>query len=151
MKILVRASSILILFLAISIGMKVSQALAEDVGRASFTDSEKKSLESVVAENSRKLNQSLPIMVDSETRFDTTLAVGMQMHYKYTLVNLVSDDLDITSFRKEVEMTLIKSQKADKNAMLMLKAGLVCFYDYFDKDGALITQIRVDGSICGVK
>ena len=90
-------------------------------------------------------------MVDSETRLDTTQAVGMQMHYKYTMVNLTTDRVDATAFRKSMEAIVIKSQQADKNAMLMLRAGLICFYNYFDKNGVLITQMRIDGPLCGIK
>ncbi len=141
----------LTLVLAVSVSMMANRSHAQDSQRVAFTEAQRKELEGVLIENSKTLNRSLPIMVDSETRLDTTLAVGMQMHYKYTMVSLTSDLVDAKAFRKQMEAIVIKSQQADKNAMLMLRAGLVCFYNYFDKNGVLITQMRIDGPLCGIK
>ncbi len=141
----------LTLILAISVSMTANRSLAQNSQGIAFTEAQRKEIESVLIENSKKINRSLPIMVDSETRLDTTLAVGMQMHFKYTMVNLTSDLVDAKSFQKQMEAIVIKSQQADKNAMLMLRAGLVCFYNVFDKNGVLITQMRIDGPLCGIK
>lgn len=90
-------------------------------------------------------------MVDPETRMDTSLAMGTQMHYRYTLVNVTADKFDAKVFLKVTEAQLIKSQRAVKNVAWFLKAGVEFYYIYFDKDGVMIGQIRLNKAVCGLE
>lgn len=106
--------------------------------------------EQVLIDNSKKLNKNLPLMVDADTRLDATLAMGMQFHFKYTLVNTATKDIDVAVFRKTIEQNMIKTQRADKGAVTLLKAGVEYVYSYADKDGVLVASIRVNKKSCGI-
>jgi hypothetical protein len=127
------------------------EVLSESGNRIKLTAAEQKEIENTLIENAKKLNQNLPIMLDPDTRFDTALAVGMEILYKYTMVNLTADSIDSEIFRAYLQSNIIKSQKADKGAMLLLKVGVACNYSYFDKNGILITKFKVDGAMCEIK
>ncbi len=115
------------------------------------TNLEQKEIENLLIENSKKLNKSLPVMIDSQTRLDTTFAVGMIMHYKCTLININSDQVDADLFRTELKSQLIKSLKADESAMFLVKIGVIIVYNYFDKNGVLITSFRLDAASFGME
>jgi hypothetical protein len=96
------------------------------------------------------LNKNLPLAVDADTRLDATLSMGMQFHFKYTMVNTAVKDIDVAVFRKKMEENLIRTQRADKGAVLMLKAGVEYIFTYGDKNGDLIASIKLNRKICGV-
>ena len=106
--------------------------------------------EQILIDNSKKLNKNLPLMVDADTRLDATLAMGMQFHFKYTLVNTATKDIDVAVFRKTIEQNMIRTNRADKGAMILLKAGVEYVCTYVDKDGVLVASIRVNKKICGI-
>jgi len=123
-----------------------------DEGKASavVSKAEQSAIENILIENSKKLNRNLPMMVDADTRGDATLAIGMQVHFKYTMVNTAVKDIDVAVFRKKMEENLIRTQRADKGAVLMLKAGVEYVFTYGDKNGDLIASIKLNKKICGI-
>jgi DNA-directed RNA polymerase subunit RPC12/RpoP len=127
-----------------------TKEIAQQVLARSAGD-EKKVIAEVLLKNSKDLNLNLPLMIDSETRLDVTLAVGTQMHCKYTLVNTTSKDVDSTEIRKMLEANIIKTQRADRGAVILLKAGVEYYYHYSDKNGVLIVSIPINKSICGIE
>jgi hypothetical protein len=124
-------------------------AWAEE-GKAVLSKAQQSAYEDVLIENSKKLNKNLPLMADADTRLDATLAIGMQFHFKYTMVNTAVKDIDVAVFRKKMEENLIRTQRADKGALLMLKAGVEYVFTYGDKNGDLIASIKLNKKICGV-
>jgi endoglucanase Acf2 len=122
----------------------------EGKANAVITKAEQSAIENILIENSKKMNKNFPLMVDAETRLDATLAIGMQFHFKYTMVNTAVKDVDVAVFRKKMEENMIKIQRADKGAVLMLKAGVEYVITYGDKNGDLIASIRLNKKICGI-
>ena len=106
--------------------------------------------EQILIDNSKKLNKNLPLMVDADTRLDATLAIGIQFYFKYTMVNTAVKDIDVAVFRKKMEENLIRTQRADKGAVTLLKAGVEYVYSYADKDGILIASLRLNKKTCGI-
>jgi hypothetical protein len=122
----------------------------EGKANAAITKAEQSAIENILIENSKKLNKNLPLAVDADTRLDATLSMGMQFHFKYTMVNTAVKDIDVAVFRKKMEENLIRTQRADKGAVLMLKAGVEYIFTYGDKNGDLIASIKLNRKICGV-
>ncbi len=100
-------------------------------------------------EASQQINKQLPMMVDSETRLDTTICAGKHVLYKYTMIGLSAKDLDIISFNDEIKTMLVKNQCSNENMVKMLKFGVQYSYMYQDRDGNLITTINIDKRACG--
>jgi len=141
------SAALFILILSIS-------AIAEDEksGKSPvFTEARKSKIESMLIETSKNINRGLPVMVDEGTRLDVTLAVGMQMHYRYTLIDEVSENLDTKKFRQIAKAKCIKNQLADKGAILLLRAGVEYNYLYSDKNGILIASILINKKICDLE
>lgn len=107
-------------------------------------------IEEILIEITKKINSQLPIMVDPETRLDTTICYGKQMHYKYTMVNYSENELDKEAFQNEMATMLAKNQCNNENMVKMLKMGVKYYYNYFDKNGILIATIIISKKNCGL-
>ncbi|MCX6963563.1 MAG: hypothetical protein NTZ08_14130 [Verrucomicrobia bacterium] len=142
---------IFIKILLISFLLFSEKAYCRSLQPKTNTHLEQKEIENLLIENSKKLNKSLPVMIDSQTRLDTTFAAGMVMHYKCTLININSDQVDADLFHTELKSQLIKSLKAEKSAMFLVNNGVFIVYYYFDKNGVLITSIRFDAASFGME
>ena len=56
---------------------------------------------------SKQMNQTMPKMMDSETRLDSTSVANETLNYHYTLINIVKDS-------SEVDFNLVKSEMIQK-------------------------------------
>ena len=56
---------------------------------------------------SKEMNQTMPKMMDSETRLDSTSVANETLNYHYTLINIVKDS-------SEVDFNLVKSEMIQK-------------------------------------
>lgn len=106
-------------------------------------------IEKTLLETSRQINAQLPTMVDKETRLDSTMCLGKQLHYKYTMINVSENDIDKEAFKNEITSMLVKNQCNNDSMVKMLKLGVEYFYIYFDKNGSLIAAINISKNNCG--
>lgn len=107
-------------------------------------------IEKTLLEISKQTNAQLPIMVDNETRLDTTVCLGKQLHYKYTMVNYSENAIDKAIFRNDITARLANYQCNNDNMVKLLKMGVEYYYIYFDKNGALIMTINISKENCGL-
>jgi hypothetical protein len=90
------------------------------------------------------------MMADEETRLDTTMCIGKEMHYKYTLVNFSENDLDKMALKNDLTEKMVKNFCNNDDVVKMLKAGVEYYYNYFDKDGISIITIHFSKENCGL-
>ena len=128
-----------------------NDALSQNPSGSKPTQLEQSEIEALLIENSKKLNRNLPVMIDSQTRLDTTFAMGMTMNYKSTLINLDSNQVDTDFFRNELKSQLIKSLRSDEGAMFLMRVGVTIIHRYFDKNGVLITSLRLNAASFGME
>lgn len=102
----------------------------------------------LLVETSRKVNAQLPIMIDKDTRLDTTIALGKQLYYKYTLVNVSVDEIFAKDFIDRLEAMEKYNHCNNKDMTTMLKLGVVYFYIVSDKNGRLVGQIKISAESC---
>ena len=106
-------------------------------------------IEETLASLSKKVNGQLPLMIDPETRLDTTICVGKQMHYKYTMVNFDKNQFSQNTFQIEMKAMLKRNQCGDEKVLELLEKGVEYFYMYFDKNGNNIATIKISKRVCG--
>ena len=105
-------------------------------------------IEQTLLETSKKINAQLPMMVDKETRLDSTICAGKHLNYKYTLINVTENDIDKKVFVNEVKSILVKNQCGNEKMVKMLKMDVRYNYVYQDRDGFLLGTISVSKSDC---
>ena len=108
----------------------------------------KSDISKILIETSKELNANLPVMVDKETRADMTMAVGNQLHYIYTMINVAVKDIDKNAFTKEMRSTLVTNQCNNEYTLKLLKWGVSFYYLYLDKNGINLSTIKISKKDC---
>ena len=94
-----------------------------------------------------EINESCPIMIDRETQLNNTVSMpGKVLRYNYTMVTMLKDETDIEDFRAILEPMIFNLVKTQPD-MQTLRENKVSFsYNYKDKDGFFLTDIKVKPS-----
>lgn len=91
-----------------------------------------------------EINKSCPIMVDSETRLDNSIAIpGEVFQYNYTLVNLEKSKADTASIKNYLEHNIINMVKSSPQMQYQRDHKWTLNYYYKDKDGQYLFLIRI--------
>ena len=93
------------------------------------------SSEELLYKTADKMNQSLPTMIDDETRGDSASVKGKEiLLFHYTLINYEKEDLDTESIKKQFKPILLYNLK-QSNELIPLKKNKITFgYTYKDKN-----------------
>lgn len=98
----------------------------------------------VLMATASEINKSLPLMVDSETQLDNTIALPDKVfQYHYTLVNREIDDIAIDEMEEILHRQLINSIKNNPDVKAFRENNVIMNYSYKDKNGEFITKISI--------
>jgi hypothetical protein len=99
---------------------------------------------------SKAANQTLPRMIDKDTRLDDTSASGMTLSYNYTLVNLSVGQLDIDRFVELSRKKLQENVCANTVLTQQMQKGTSYRYHFVDKDRQPLGAITITAADCGL-
>jgi hypothetical protein len=132
--------SLIVSVFAVVIGAVLGNAVVGTMFRHSNSISFDKSL----VELSKKMNTTLPILVDKDTRLDATMAgPGYQFIYLYTLVNLSASDVDRSNLVGVLRPKLINGYKTSPSMAAFRSENVELHYEYRDKDGKVVVAIAI--------
>lgn len=103
----------------------------------------------LLMEISNKINKNLPMMIDKNTRIDSTLGFNNKLTYRYTLVNLVKKDLDIETWKRDVLPMLKNSVCTSEDLKIFFIDGVTIVYSYSDKKGRFLSKFLFNPPDCG--
>ncbi len=90
------------------------------------------------------LNESCPMMVDSETRLDNAVASpNKTFQYYYTLINVEINDVNPAEGKKILEPQITNMVKTNPDMKAMRDLGVTFKYNYRDKNGIFIFDIVI--------
>jgi hypothetical protein len=141
-----------ICFVILIFAFTASRAALEQHVRGDNKNSVKNegSIEEMLPKFASQLNAKLPIMVDSDTRLDSSMGINKTFRYNYTLVNYSSSDVTAqgiqNAFKQQIETKVCTSQET----LAFLKNDVTVSYAYFSNEGEQITVISVTPSQCGI-
>ncbi len=122
----------------------IGGAVGKTVVKSMFDRKASVSYDQVLVETSKRINATLPMHVDKETRMDSTVAgPGNRLTYLYTLVNLSSDDLDSATFIKNMRPQLIQGYRTSPSMAAFRERQVELHYHYRDKNGNVVAAIVV--------
>ena len=101
-----------------------------------------------LSEEIRRINSSLPTMINSDIRVDSVRIREKDIYYDYTLVNRLGTDLDVAEFSSAMTASVRANQCANRQIRLLLDKGRRLVFIYHDKVGKPVSQIVVDTSHC---
>ena len=99
---------------------------------------------------SEKMNRTMPIAVDGDTRLDKISAEpGQQIAYHYTMLNVRSKDVNTTNFYKTFRPTLQKRVCGSDDLKVFFRNRITVAYAYRGKDGEDIGKLAFSPKDCG--
>ncbi len=94
-----------------------------------------------------EVNRRVPMMLDKNTQLDGAEAAEQMLTYKFTLLNVQANKLDIRDFESRMAVQVIKN--VCSRLQILIKKGVTIRYYYRDAIGQKITEISVNNSDCG--
>ena len=102
------------------------------------------SIDQAIVATSSQLNKTLPMMVDSETRLDNTMAApDKTIIYRYTLINMNAADIKKDQLVTAIRPQVVATYKTNDTMKEFRNNGITMQYQYSDKSGVFITQFSV--------
>jgi hypothetical protein len=93
---------------------------------------------------SNSVNEQCPMVLDKDTRLDTTMAgPGNRLTYYYTLVNYLKSELDSEELKKNIKPNLINNAKTNKDMESFRLNRIELIYIYRDKENIEILRIAI--------
>jgi hypothetical protein len=91
-----------------------------------------------------ELNKNLPMMVDRDTRWDSSGAEpGNKFIYIYTVVNHTKEEADVPALEKALRPQLIANYKTNDQMKYFREHNVELHYQYKDKNGEFVFEIVV--------
>lgn len=97
------------------------------------------------------MNAGLPMMVDAETRLDSTIGIDRRFRYNYTLINYAADELDANAIRDSMTPSLNNTVCSTGDMKYFVDNEVPVTYAYYGKEGTEILTITVDTAKCVAK
>ena len=108
-----------------------------------------KSVEAELVAAAKEFNANLPMMVDSVTRWDTTLpGPGRRLTYLYTLPSHNAEEVMRTDFAANLAERAPSAVCSSTEMKPLIDLDVVVVYIYRDKDGIEVAKIEVAKPDC---
>lgn len=128
----------ILLALALAAGIVGGNFLMEYLGKS------RNIFDKQLFEVSKQVNQNLPMMLDAETRIDTTIPMaGKTFQYVYTLVNYSRGEIDIEAFKEVMRPQIVNSIKTSTDMKTFRENQVTMVYLYRDKDGNEVAKFTI--------
>jgi len=147
-KALGKVFGIIAIIIVAAFASQIGKVVGKNAASSYSSSKQDAELEAILLKTSTQLNRQLPMMVDEETRLDLTIATGMTLTYKFTMINHMADEYDKYEFYNQMKNFLVKNQCSQENTKIMLRAGVSYNYLYFGKNGNILTTIKVTRADC---
>jgi len=105
-------------------------------------------LDEILMDKASIINKNLPMMLDDETRFDSTAGINGQFVYKYTLVNYFAEDIDGKLFYESMQPQLINDVCATDEFKVFVDLHVPVKFSYYGKNTQKIISITIDSDAC---
>lgn len=99
-------------------------------------------------QTARSMNETLPRMLDADTRLESTVAAGREFRYNYTLVNYRAAEVDGAVIQQKMRDKLRSNVCDDARMRVFVANKIPVSYAYHGNDGKEITRIRIDTATC---
>jgi hypothetical protein len=123
----------------------IGNAVGSVAGK-SMADSQ--TIEKALVEITNKVNQRMPMTIDSSTRLDNVLGQNKRFTYNYTIVSAKFNE--INKEKLSIFFTKLKAGICSSPDLVdFLKNGITVAYSYRASDGVFISKLEVTPKECG--
>ncbi len=116
-----------------------------------FSSVNAKTVQEALVEMANTINKQLPMMVDNETQWDTTVTFNRKVIYLYTLIKYSSNDLSksqLNSIKADQSKILINSYCTLPKMAVFKKNKVDMDYTYRGKNGKHLITIPINYKDC---
>lgn len=99
-------------------------------------------------EMAKEINQQTPIMIDSETKLQSALAVGKTLTYSATIINATSNQVNAQDLNRMVWGNINAIACKNKATRGLIDLGVSYIYIYFGNDNRIITRVVLNSYEC---
>jgi hypothetical protein len=144
-KVLGSIGLLIVIVFAGSIGKMVGKSTVQN-----YSEGKKEgAFEEVLTKTASQINGRLPVMVDKETRLDSTVGgPGKKFTYLCTLVNFSAQEISWQHFSSTLSPNIRNSVCSSKEMEVFVKNGVQVVYNYRGKNGVIVGDIVVNPSDC---
>ena len=90
-----------------------------------------------------EMNESLPMMLDSDTRINSVIAgTGKTMKYNMTLVNYAESELVIDELKEALAPTILNVIKTSPSIQPLRDEKVTFAYVYYDNEGVFLFELE---------
>ena len=139
-KVLVGAS----IFVAVIIGNVIGKTAVKS---QTHTNNDSR-LDSLLIRTASEFNSKLPMMVDAETRLDSTAGINKEFRYNYTLIKRSLKDVSAEAIQNALSEKITNNVCTTKEMNIFVGNNVTVSYAYYSKEGKQITVISVPASKC---
>ena len=133
------------------VALVIALAVGKGIGRTAVEAVKSPEINRGLMEVASKINSGLPMMVDKETRLDTTLGgPGLKFMYMYTLVGYASTEVDAKAVHDALAPVVKRNVCGSTDMRPLFKIGVTAHYVYRGNDGVEITRLSLSPADCGV-
>jgi hypothetical protein len=100
--------------------------------------------ETALLQISNEFNRQCPLMVDRITRFDNTSVNDKEFRFSYTILDAVKDSVDTLQLHSYLEPIVRKGVTNNPRIEFLRQNRTVISCLYRDKNGAKLTEIKID-------
>jgi hypothetical protein len=102
-----------------------------------------KSVDNTLSQIAAEANKDLPQMIDSQIRIDSiTTLPGKKIQYNNTLIDAVSEEIDIENFKESAGRTLLAAVKNSPSLEPYRRKKVTFIYSYHDKSGKEVATFK---------
>lgn len=140
-------------FIGMLIVIAIAGGIGKEVGRSSIkkfnSDRTDGTIEEALRQASNKVNGGLPMMVDKETRLESTMpGPGKKWTYLYTITSMTSSDVTQQELQSALAANIRNGVCTNKDMTVFVKNGVQIVYRYRGNDGSIIGDIVVNPQDC---
>jgi hypothetical protein len=134
------AWEIVLLVIAVIIGAWAGQ----NISQHAFASWQSHRFDQKLVEACAELNRKCPMMVDSETRAESTfIGPARTWHYHYTLVHWKKGQVDLAKFQEIMRPHILDAYRTNPDMADFRTYGVTLVYEYHDADGVHLLDITV--------
>jgi hypothetical protein len=131
---------IVLVVIAVAIGAWAGQAITRHV----YASWQSHRFDQKLVEACADLNRKCPMMVDRETRLDSTsIGPARTWHYHYTLVHFKKEQLNLAKLEGVMQPPILKAYRTSPDLVDFRSYGVTLVYEYSDVDGVYLFAITV--------
>jgi hypothetical protein len=130
-----------------------SGAIGKLVGKASvenyYAGKNDGAIDEALQKAAGQMSAKLPMMVDSDTRWDSIMGINKTLRHNYTLVNYSASAVSADDIKNGFGKILVNRVCTSEEMQVFVKNGVTVSYAYYGNEGKQIIVISIAPSQCG--